>query len=39
MKLSHCEKMLAIALQQQKEQPKIEIYDAGNDDNKFKLLC
>ena len=31
--------MLAIALQPQKEQPKIEIYDAANEENKFKLLC
>ena len=39
MKMSFNEKMLAVALQPTKEQPKIEIYDAGDSVNIFKLLC
>lgn len=40
MKMSLSEKMLAIALQPNKDQTsKIEIYDAANEENKFKLLC
>jgi hypothetical protein len=40
MKLSFDEKMLAIALARNQEQnAKIEIYDAENEENNFKLLC
>jgi hypothetical protein len=40
MKMSQSEKMLAIALEPHKDQPAdIKIFDAANNEKKFKLLC